>query len=64
MSIVDKATQTQLNNIQAKTGKSLDELVALVRAGGLTKHGEVRDMAQARPGPGARRREYAGAYRP
>ena len=44
MNVVDQATQTQLKNIQAKTGKSLDELVALVRASGLTKHGEVRDM--------------------
>jgi hypothetical protein len=40
----DKATETQLKNIQQKTGKSLDELSALVAASGLTKHGEIRTM--------------------
>jgi hypothetical protein len=44
MSIVDKATETQLKNIQTKTGKTLDELSALVRNSGLTKHGEIREM--------------------
>jgi hypothetical protein len=41
---VEKALATQLRNIQAKTGKTLDELGAVVRASGLTKHGEIRDM--------------------
>ena len=44
MSSVDKALQTQVANIQAKTGKSLDQLMALVRKSGLEKHGQVRDM--------------------
>lgn len=44
MSDLDKALQTQLTNIQKKTGKSLDELGALIRNSGLTKHGEIRDM--------------------
>lgn len=44
MSDLDKALQTQLTNIQKKTGKSLDELGAIIRASGLTKHGEIRDM--------------------
>jgi hypothetical protein len=44
MSSVEQAVQTQLNNIQAKTGKSLDELSALIRASGLSKHGEIRDL--------------------
>lgn len=44
MSSLDKAIQTQLNNIQSKTGKSLDELAALAKQSGLTKHGELRDM--------------------
>lgn len=44
MSSLDQAVQTQINNIQKKTGKSLDELAALVRASGLTKHGEIRGM--------------------
>lgn len=43
---LEKAIQTQLRNIQAKTGKSLDELGAILRATGLKKHGELRDYAQ------------------
>ena len=31
MSTLDKAVATQLANIQKKTGKSLDELTAIVR---------------------------------
>lgn len=41
MSILDQAAQTQLNNIQAKTGKSLDALGAEILSQGLTKHGEM-----------------------
>lgn len=44
MDSLDKAVQTQLNNIQKKTGKTLEELTALIAASGLTKHGEIRDM--------------------
>ena len=44
MNSLDKAIQTQIDNIQMKTGKSLDELAALVKSSGLTKHGEIRDM--------------------
>lgn len=44
MSSVEKAYETQIRNIQAKTGKSLEELGALLRASGLTKHGQLRDM--------------------
>jgi hypothetical protein len=44
MSAVDKAVETQLKNIRTKTGKTLDELYALIRASGLAKHGEIRDM--------------------
>ena len=36
------AVITQLNNIQAKTGKSIAELHALVTASGAAKHGEKR----------------------
>ena len=39
MSSLDKAIQTQLDNIQKKTGKSLDELAAIIHKSGLTKHG-------------------------
>jgi hypothetical protein len=41
---VDKATQTQLLNIQLKTGKTLDQLYGEIRESGLTKHGDIRDM--------------------
>lgn len=36
------ATLNQLRNIQAKTGKSIADLLAAVRASGLAKHGERR----------------------
>jgi predicted transport protein len=44
MNIVDQAFDTQLKNIQAKTGKSLEQLYALIRASGLTRHAVIRDM--------------------
>jgi hypothetical protein len=44
MSSFDKAIQTQIDNIQKKTGKSLDELAAIVKNSGLAKHSEIRDM--------------------
>ncbi|HJS20631.1 MAG TPA: DUF4287 domain-containing protein [Anaerolineales bacterium] len=43
MSSLDKAAQTQLDNIQKKTGKSFDELAGIVHKSGLTRHGEIRD---------------------
>lgn len=44
MSSLEKAVETQLNNIQTKTGKSLDELREMIKKSGLTKHGEIRSM--------------------
>jgi len=44
MSSLDRARETQLNNIQAKTGKTLDELRAVIQESGLAKHGQIRDM--------------------
>jgi hypothetical protein len=52
MSNVDKAFETQLKNIQAKTGKTLDQLGAILRKSGLTKHGELRDFAKRELGLG------------
>ena len=52
MSSLDKAFQTQLDNIQKKTGKSLNELAAIVRNSGLTKHGEIRDYLKRELGLG------------
>jgi predicted transport protein len=42
-----QALETQLRNIQSRTGKSLDQLVALIRASGLAKHGEIVAMLKA-----------------
>ena len=44
MSSLDQARDTQLKNIQAKTGKTLDQLRAHIKKTGLTKHGEIRSM--------------------
>ncbi len=52
MSVVDKAIETQLKNIQAKTGKTLDQLGEMLRASGFTKHGELRDFAKRELGLG------------
>jgi hypothetical protein len=52
MSSLDKAMQTQLDNIQKKTGRSLDELAAILRKSGLTKHGEIRDYLKRELGLG------------
>jgi len=41
---LDKAIQSQLSNIEKRTGKSLAELTALIKASPLTKHSELRDM--------------------
>ena len=41
MASVDDAVRTQIANIERKTGHSMDELVAMVTASGLTKHGEI-----------------------
>ncbi len=52
MSNLDQAVQTQLKNIQKKTGKSLAELAAIAKKSGLTKHGELRDMFKEKLGLG------------
>jgi hypothetical protein len=52
MSAIDKAVQTQIDNIQKKTGKSLTQLTAFVKKSGLSKHGEIRDMLKEKLGLG------------
>jgi len=52
MSSLDQARQTQINNIQKKTGKSLDELTTIAQKSGLTKHGEIRDYLKSKLGLG------------
>ena len=44
MTSLEKAVQTQLANIQKKTGMSLKELSDFIKKSGLSKHGEIRDM--------------------
>ena len=52
MGSLEQAVQTQLDNIQKKTGMSLAELAALAQQSGLTKHGELRDMFKSKLGLG------------
>jgi hypothetical protein len=49
---MDKALQTQLANIEKRSGKALTELTRLVKGCGLTKHGEVRDWLKRELGMG------------
>ena len=52
MDAVEKAYQTQLKNIQTKTGQTADQLFALARQSGLTRHGEIRDFYKRELGLG------------
>src|SRR5207247_2962222 len=42
--------QTQIDNIQKRTGKSLEELSTLVHKSDLSKHGEIREMLKEKLG--------------
>jgi hypothetical protein len=44
VSSLDQARDTQLKNIQAKTGKTLAQLRKHIERSGLEKHGEIRAM--------------------
>jgi len=52
MNAVDQALATQIANIQKKTGKTLEQLTALVQGSGLTKFGELREFAKKELGLG------------
>ncbi|HET7521555.1 MAG TPA: DUF4287 domain-containing protein [Candidatus Limnocylindria bacterium] len=52
MATLDDATRTQIANIERSTGRSLDEWIALVRASGLEKHGQMVAMLKAKHGLG------------
>ncbi len=52
MATPEQAIQTQLKNIQTRTGKTLEQLVKIIRDSGLTKHGELRSMLQEKLGMG------------
>jgi hypothetical protein len=63
VNVVDKATEAQLKNIQTRTGKTLDELFAFIRATGLAKHGEIREALKRDLGMGhGDANALAGAY--
>jgi len=49
---LDKAAQTQLENIQKRTGKTLTQLYAILKKSGLSKHGAMRDMLKSDLGMG------------
>jgi hypothetical protein len=44
MNTVDKAVETQLRNLQQRSGKTLAQLHEAVRTSGLAKHGEIVAM--------------------
>lgn len=52
MGSVEQAQATQIANIQKKTGKTLEQLGAALRASGLEKHGQLRDFAKGEFGLG------------
>lgn len=44
MDSLDKARETQLKNIQVKTGKTIEEIRAIIVESGMQKHGQLRQM--------------------
>jgi hypothetical protein len=52
MSSVEQAYATQIANIQKKTGKTEEQLAALVKNSGLRKHSEIRTMLMEHLGLG------------
>lgn len=49
---IDKATATQLANIEKRTGKTLAELTKVIKQSGLSKHGELVAMLKKDLGMG------------
>jgi hypothetical protein len=52
MTDLDKATATQLANIEKRSGKTIAQLTAIVKKSTLTKVGELRDMLKQDLGMG------------
>lgn len=52
MGTIEQAVATQLANIEKRTGKSLQQLAKIVRASGLSKHGELVAMLKRDLGMG------------
>lgn len=51
-SLTEKARETQLRNIEKKTGRTFAELKAMIVATGLSRHGEIRDHLKTALGLG------------
>ena len=47
---IDKATQTQITNIEKSTGKKLDEWIVIVNKSGFAKHGELVSFLKEKHG--------------
>lgn len=52
MGIVEKSLESQLANIEGRTGKTLDELLRILEESELEKHGELRDLLKSDLGMG------------
>ena len=52
MSSLDSARETQLRNIELKTGRTLEELRHVISDSGLEKHGQIRTMLMEKFGLG------------
>lgn len=52
MASVEQALETQLSNIEKKTGKARSALTAEIETSGKAKHGEIRDWLKAEYGLG------------
>lgn len=52
MTSPEQALQTQLGNIEKRSGKTLAELAVLVKSCGFNKHGEIRDWLKSTLGMG------------
>jgi hypothetical protein len=49
---LEKATRTQLANIEKRTGKSIDELARIIQSSGASKHGQLVAMLKSTLGMG------------
>jgi predicted transport protein len=47
---IDKATQTQITNIEKNTGKKLEEWITIVNKSGFAKHGELVNFLKDKHG--------------
>lgn len=62
MATVDDAIKSQLRNIERATGRSVEEWVALVRANGKERHGEIVAWLKAEHGFSHGNAKPCGAY--